>query len=309
MDALSARVITTVDWRSDFAAWLAEDGRSANTISSYLSDAGRYSAWFEQINGQPFSPELLTGVDLRAYRAHSLNQERVKPATWNRRRISLAMFCRWARDLELVAYDPFQGVQPAEEVELAPRWLDQADVNRLLRQAERMVNTAATAHWRRQAARDQAMIALMLRAGLRVGEVVSLDARDIEIGQRSGRVIIRSGKGGKRREIPLSIEARRSLAFWLELRQASQPDEPLFNGKSGERLTRRQVERRITEIGRLAGIELTPHQLRHTFVKSALDRGAQMIYVQKLAGHARAETTARYGTPGWSDLEQAVENA
>lgn len=297
-----------LDWRVKFSGWLAEGGRSPNTINSYLSDVGKYVAWFEQINRQPFSPELLTGVDLRAYRQHSLAVEQVKPATFNRRRASLALLCQWAHDFELVTYDPFQGVQPAEEVELAPRWLDQPDLARLLRQAERMINASSTSHWRWQAARDQAMIALMLYAGLRVGEVCALNVNDIDIGPRSGRVIIRSGKNDKRRQVPLNVEARRSLAFWLKLRQAPQAGEPLFTGKSGERLTTRQAQRRVDEIGRLAGVHLTPHQLRHTFVKRGLDHGAPLHYMQKLAGHARADTTARYGAPGWSDLERAIEN-
>ena len=52
---------------------------------------------------------------------------------------------------------------------------------------------------------------------------------------------------------------------------------------------------------------VTPHDLRHSFAKRTLDEGAPLTVVSKLLGHSRLETTARYVTPGWGDLEEAVE--
>jgi len=154
--------------------------------------------------------------------------------------------------------------------------------------------------------RDQGMVLLMVQAGLREGEVCSLDVSDVSLGERKGKVVVRLGKRGKRREVPLGNEARRAVTLWLEMRGGAGEEEPLFGGKSSERLTTRTVQRRVKEIGRLAGItDLTPHMLRHTFAKRLLDV-SQLTVVQSLMGHARISTTARYVMPGWEDMEAAV---
>lgn len=294
-------------YATDFAAWLGARGASAKTVAAYGSDLAHYTAWFQAVNHQLFSLDLLTSVDLRAYRAYSLDQERVTPATWNRRRAALAQLCRLAREIGAISYDPLAGVPAAEAVILPPRWLERRDQNRLLRQCERNLNAARTSTAARNAARDQAMILLMLHAGLREAEVVALNIEDMVITQRAGKVVVRSGKGRKRREIPLGAEARRAMGYWLALHFVG-PDEPLFSGKGSPRLTTRQVQRIVAKIGRQAGISITPHQLRHSFAKRLIDNGQPLNLVQWLLGHSRLETTARYTQPGWEDYERAVAN-
>ncbi|MFA5836207.1 MAG: tyrosine-type recombinase/integrase [Bellilinea sp.] len=302
------QVVPSSSRQADFRRWLEDNGASARTISAYLSDIGRFGTWFAQVNRQPLTPDLVTSYDLRAYREYALEVEKISAATWNRRRISLARFCRWGMLAGNLSYNPFQGIEPMAEAELAPRWLNRPDQGRIMRQVERQVNGATTDHWRWQAARDQAMVALMRYCGLRVGELVALDVGDITIGERGGRVLIRRGKGDKRRQIPLNAEARRAVSYWLSVRGGSgEGGEPVFIGKGTARLTTRTVERRVAEISRQAGLEITPHQLRHTFCKSLVDAATPVTTVQGLAGHARTETTKRYILPGWDDLAAAVE--
>ena len=299
------RVSTT--WKDAFAGYLVETGCSERTVRAYSQDLRSFEKWFFQVNRQALAPELITGVDMRAYRTHSLETEQVRPTTWNRRRATLRALCSWAQSAGLLAYDPFQGVEAAEEVPLPPRWLTHSEYARVMRAVELLVNGAKTALQGRQAVRDQAMLCLMVYAGLREGEVVSLDHSDVELSERKGRVIVRLGKGGKRREVPLNAEARRALARWIDLGVTQEG--AFFVGKSaGERLTTRSVERSIKRIGLLAGIEtLSTHVLRHTCAKRMLDAGVPLTVVSRILGHARLETTARYVQPGWEDYESAVE--
>lgn len=303
----TAPVIT--DWRSEFSGWLEERGKSARTIAAYQQDIGRFEEWFAVVNQQPLTPDLVTGVDLRAYREHSIQTERVSAATWNRRRASLAQLCIWAQQAGHLQYNPFTGVRPMDEMEQPPRWLNRPDQGRVMRQVERLANTASTAAWQKQAARDQAMFALMRHSGLRVSELVALNMGDLSLTERGGRVIVRRGKGDKRREIPLNSEARRAINYWLSLRGAGEDGEPVFNGKGSTRLTTRTVQRRVSDIGRMAGVDITPHQLRHTFLKRMVENGVPVTDAQTLAGHSRIETTRRYLTPGWDDLAAAVEKS
>lgn len=294
-------------WLSQFEEHVRASGSSERTIRAYGQDVRSFARWFRSVNGVELEPGLVTGVDLRAWRQHCLEVEKASPATWNRRRISMRVFTKWALGVGLVAYDPFQGVMAAEVVELAPRWLQPGDLAKIFRRLEQEINGARPGVWRQQAVRDQAMVALMALAGLREGEVVSLEVGDVFIGERSGKVVVRLGKGGKRREVPLNKEVRRALGMWLEVRGNDGPS-ALFTGcDSHGRVTTRTVQRRVAEAGRLAGVSLTPHDLRHTFAKRALDKGAPLTVVSRLLGHSRLETTARYVQPGWADFEQAVE--
>ena len=289
-----------------FAGQISNQGRSERTVRAYCQDVRSFAAWFEQVNQQPFEMGLINSVDLRAWREYSLGTEAVSPSTWNRRRASMRVLVDWLMAMGVLTYDPMQGVEKAKQVELPPRWLTRGELMKVLRQCELNVNGATTEAWKRQAVRDQAMIALMAYAGLREGELVALDVSDVEIRERSGKVVIRRGKGDKRREVPLNREARRAVSCWLELIGADAGPCALFIGKRG-RVTTRTVQRRVAEIGRQAGVELTPHDLRHTFAKRMVDGNVALTTIQKLLGHARLETTARYVQPGWSDFEQAVE--
>lgn len=219
--------------------------------------------------------------------------------------IGLQRFCAWLQENEIVAYNPFQGIERYPEEEMPPRWLDRSEFSRFLRQVELAVNGSRTEQWRLQALRDRAIIALMGFAGMREGEVVALNIGDLQLGQRSGKAIIWLGKGEKKREVPLGREARQALHDYLE---NISPQEALFTGKGGTRISERLIQRRVEEYGRLAGVPVTPHMLRHTFAKRLVDAGVALTMISKLLGHARLDTTARYVRPGWDDLERAVED-
>lgn len=300
------RLVLMVDWLSDFTQFLAQRGCSAKTLAAYRQDIAHFGEWFEAQNGEAFEPGLLTGVDLRLYRQSAL-ESGAAPASFNRRRATLRALADYALASGALSYDPFQGVERLAEQELPPRWLTKGEQHQLTRQLELAINGAATEAWRIQAIRDQAMIVLMLHAGLREGEVCALDVGDVQIGERKGRVTVRRGKGDKRREIPLNNEARRAVKLWLNTGAVSSG--ALFIGKGGGRISERSVQARVSEIRIAAKLDgdVTPHALRHTFAKNLLDSGAPLTVVSKLLGHSRLETTARYVQPGWEDFERAVE--
>lgn len=299
-------VSVLVDWQLLFRDYLLGLGLSNASIEAYLQDVSGFCRWWEAENRQVFDARMVTSFDLRGYRSWCMDGRRCSPATWNRRREGLRRFCDWLMRERYLSYDPFQGVERWEEAEQAPRWLDGNEFGRLMRQVEIGVNGARSEAWRRQAVRDWGMISLMVFAGLREGEVVALRVEDVVINERSGKVVVWSGKGDKKREVPLGREVRQALREWLAVR--GNGGEFLFDGKGTQRVSVRLVQRRVAEYGRLAGIEkLTPHMLRHTFAKRLLDKGTPITVVSRLLGHKRLETTARYVTPGWGDLEQAVE--
>jgi integrase/recombinase XerC len=154
--------------------------------------------------------------------------------------------------------------------------------------------------------RDEALLNLLLYTGLRVGEAAALRLDDLVLGERSGKVIVRSGKGRKYRELPLHKEARQALAAYLKVRPDGE-DDHFFLGQRGP-LGSRGIQMQMAALGKAAEVAVTPHVLRHTFGTRLLrEAGTDLVTVAALMGHASIATTQIYTQPGEADMIRAVD--
>ena len=186
----------------------------------------------------------------------------------------------------------FMGDLPCTDKK-APRWLDRKSLGALVRAVQRYGTP-----------RDRALIALLIHSGVRVSEACGLKVADVVVNERSGSVVVRRGKGEKRREVPLNVTIRKVLSDYLEGHPGG---EWMFVSRRGKRLSTRAAERVVAKYAGIAGIGATPHQLRHNFCKGLLDAGVSLDKVALLAGHSNLNTTARYVRPSVQDLERAVD--
>jgi len=143
-------------------------------------------------------------------------------------------------------------------------------------------------------ARDAALFTLLYGCGLRIGEALALDIRDISTAH-SAALRVR-GKGGKERIVPVLPAVREAIAVWLTLHPGRQPDSPVFIGVRGQRLDPAVAQRLLRNFRRLRGLpeHATPHALRHSFATHLLADGADLRSIQDLLGHASLSTTQRY---------------
>ncbi len=289
---------------NQFNSWLETRTRigkrlSRATIASYSQSIRLFAAWYQSEYHEELIPAMLTNYDLLAYRQWCVQVKRYSAATWNIQRAALSVLAEWLKDPELM----FGVVLQAQE-EPGYRWLEDEEYGRLVRRMERRIKEAATVLEYQQTIRDRALLSLMLFAGVRVSEATTLTMDDLVIKERSGKIIIRNGKGGKDRVVPLNQYARRALHEWLSYSQTAK----LFG------ITTRQAQRVATIVGAESGIVgLSCHDLRHTFAKRTLDgknsasgQPVQITVVQKLLGHSRTDTTIRYVQPSWNDMEAAL---
>jgi site-specific recombinase XerD len=148
------------------------------------------------------------------------------------------------------------------------------------------------------AKRDQAILELLYSSGLRVGELVSLNLSDLNLGALT--VLARLGKGGKDRLVPLGRPAAAALRAWLlarpTLTTAKTPLEALFLGAKGGRLGEREVRRLLDRRLKLTGLDerYHPHSLRHSFATHLLAAGADLVAIQEMLGHKSLGATQRY---------------
>jgi len=142
--------------------------------------------------------------------------------------------------------------------------------------------------------RDRAMFTMMLSAGLRVGEVVTLKLEDMQPVANSPLTRLRvCGKGDKERIVWLTAQAMAEVTQWLQDRpQAANSN--LFLNQHGRPLSVAGIQYRLQEYCDLAGIQLTCHQLRHTFARRLAEQKMPIDSLAKLLGHADLQTTQHY---------------
>lgn len=142
--------------------------------------------------------------------------------------------------------------------------------------------------------RDRAIFGLMVNAGLRVGEVVDLQLNDLHPLEQTGLARLRvRGKGDKERIVWLTAEVVHYLQHWRQ--QRPQSESPyLFLNQHRRPLSVSGVQFRLKQYCQQAGVQLSCHQLRHTFARRLVEHNMPIDSLAKLLGHNDLQTTQRY---------------
>ncbi len=281
----------------EFRNTLLDQNKSKYTIKSYLSDLKQFQNWLKGTYGEfDFKPAIITKLDVAHYKSHMLTVNRRKPSGVNRALSSIASFCDWARSKGYIQENPAEDISWAKQTKTPPKSLSELEQNRLLREV-----------YKSNIKRDIAIVELMVGAGLRIGEVESLDLFDIQISDRKGMVTVREGKGQKYREVPLNKDIRKAIQEYLEDRPNN--GEALFISQKGGRLTSNAIWKVVKKYGNKVGLDdLTPHSLRHTFGTMLIRKHkVDIVTTAALMGHENISTTAIYTKPNQQDMIEAVE--
>ncbi|MBF0487837.1 MAG: site-specific tyrosine recombinase XerD [Nitrospirae bacterium] len=143
--------------------------------------------------------------------------------------------------------------------------------------------------------RDVAMLELMYASGLRVSELVNVEIDKLEMDAGFIKVM---GKGSKERLVPVNDRARQRIKAYMEglrpeiLNNKHSPY--LFLTNRAQPMTRQRFWQTIKAYGQMAGVELSPHTLRHCFATHLLEGGADLRSIQKMLGHVDISTTQIY---------------
>jgi integrase/recombinase XerC len=290
------------EWLKSFLHSLSREDLSAATLRGYRYDLHAFLDWRSMIEEHAFSLERLAEFELIAYRQHMVATGR-RPATINRRLDALRRLCRWAQSTGVMTADVARDVRPMRtERNKQPAGMTDAEIHGLLR--------AAGASTHGHAARNYALVQLMLQAGLRIGEVAALHVSDLTLNDRSGSVRIRHGKGLKARDVPLNATVRRALRQYLDARQAAGQQDMLFIGGRGAPMPVRSIQAVITGLARLKRIPVSAHTLRHNFALGYLrDNPGKLVELASLLGHDSLDTTAIYTRPSRDDLAADLERS
>ena len=140
--------------------------------------------------------------------------------------------------------------------------------------------------------RDRAMFTLMLRCGLRIGEVAAMQLADLYLDEDFPHLLVR-GKGSRQRTVYLSAQAERALRNYLLVRPGA-TSEYVFLSYQLQGLSTTAIHKRLMRYREQAGLTLTAHQFRHSFANDLLNADVPVTSIQKLMGHRWLESTQVY---------------
>ncbi len=265
-----------------------ERGLSANTVSAYRRDLGRWVAFLQQRDVMDIAE--VTSVEVDEF-ARSLVST-LAPASVARIVVAVRMLHAFALDEGLIAENPARDVAPPSPPKRLPKALGVDEVRRLLEAPNRDDVVGL---------RDALLLEVLYGTGARVSEVCALDVDDATTALSQENPELRLfGKGGKERVVPLGSFACDAMDAYLVRSRPS-----LLKGKSspalllnqqGRRLSRQSAWAVISKAAAAAGLsgDISPHSLRHSFATHLLDGGADVRVVQELLGHASVATTQIY---------------
>jgi site-specific recombinase XerD len=265
--------------------FLAEAPVSASTRRAYAADLRDFAEWYG--NAPVEGVDVRTLADYTADLGRARPGGKLSPATIARRLSSVRSLIRFTL-----------GPSRVPEVPLRPRR------GRRLPEVPRTGEIEAILDGisgdGALAIRNRALFELVYSAGLRSAETVGLDVGDVDFEQEL--VLVRHGKGGKERAIPLGEEAAFQVARYLREARPSLSrgaSEALFLSTRGRRLDTSTLRRLVPH----------PHRLRHAFATHLLDGGADLRTIQELLGHASLSTTQIYSHVGSARLRRVYDRS
>jgi site-specific recombinase XerD len=159
--------------------------------------------------------------------------------------------------------------------------------------------------------RDRAILETLYGTAIRLNECGRLDLDDLDLAGEE--ILVRNGKGGKDRVVPVPARAAAALDVYLKEARpvfVRDPKEPaLFLQRYGSRLSTVTLALLVSAYGRAIGVKIAPHGLRHACATHLLQHGADIRHVQQLLGHRDIQTTALYTGVSMKDLRDVLERS
>jgi integrase/recombinase XerD len=271
-----------VELLDGFLTYLSvEKGLARNTLDSYSSDLRRFNEFLKKRKCDFASASGAHIVDF----LETLGHGGYSLSSIGRYISSIKALYRYMLVENIIDEDPAENIQSPRKWERLPKALSITDVMELLG-AEPGGGTAL---------RDSAMLELIYSSGLRVSELTSIKLGDINFEAGFIRVM---GKGSKERVVPVNARTIEKVKRYMNVERpvilGKKRSAYLFVTRRGGPMTRQRFWQMLKSIGKKAGLELSPHTMRHCFATHLLEGGADLRSVQKMLGHSDISTTQIY---------------
>ena len=284
---------------SDFLAQLTIEKRASQyTVKSYKRDLNCLSTYCESKSISLWTD--LKQTDIRSYIA-SRHRQGLSSTSLQRELSAIRSFFNFLLKNQLTDNNPGQYIKAPKKTRKLPKTLDVDQIKSLLE-----AGTNSTIE-----IRDLAMFELFYSSGIRLSELAQLNLTDIDLTDKT--LMVRSGKGGKSRMLPIGSKAVAAINTWLEhrIKSITSTETALFISTRGTRLGQRSIELRLKQWCKKKGIaeNIHPHMLRHSFATHLLESSQDLRAVQELLGHSNISTTQIYTHLDFQHLADVYDSA
>ncbi len=275
--------------KDDFLDYLdRERNYSPLTIKAYRRDLDDFTRFVAGYNAE--STQHLERIDRQTIRHFLgyLREQRLGARSVARKLATLKSFFKYLNRAEVIPVNPAEGIRTPRFPHQLPEFLTEEQAVSLveLPPADTLVGL-----------RDRAILELFYATGVRLSELTGMNVGEVSFTRETIRVM---GKGGKERIVAFNNAAGQALGQYLEARRKAgenlESDSPLFRGRSTGAISPRTVQQRVAYYMKQVAEarHLSPHLLRHTVATHLLDRGADLMAVKDLLGHASLSSTQVY---------------
>ena len=272
---------------------------SPHTLKGYERDLKKLSDYLSDQNIENW--KIVKEHDLRTF----INSERrrgLSPRSIQRLLSSCRTFFEHLLIEGLIQLSPAQNVSSPKLAQLLPKAMDADLVQRLLDfKPKGMIEI-----------RDKALAELLYSSGLRLSEVCELEVQDLDLKERTCRVL---GKGNKTRIVPVGKKAIQAIRDWMiyrsELKASKETStDAIFLNNKGNRISARSIQLRLEKLCLQRGVPgINPHMLRHSFASHVLESSGDLRAVQEMLGHSDISTTQIYTKLDFQHLSKVYDKA
>jgi integrase/recombinase XerC len=275
--------ISALDWIERFSHHVALERRlSPHTHSAYRQDLAALVAFCDRSGVEDWI--ALDARQVRTFAARSHAGGLAAPSV-QRRLSAVRTFQNFLIREGVLNYNTARDVSAPKAARPLPQTLNVDEMTQLIEEPKGTDPLFV---------RDRAIMELFYSSGLRLAELVGLNLCDLDLHDRTVRVL---GKGSRERIVPVGRMAATALKHYLtERKRQGTGETALFVGRGGRRLVGRAVEFRVALWARKAGIKrhVNPHMFRHSCATHLLESSSGIREVQEFLGHASISTTAIY---------------
>lgn len=272
-----------MDWDELWTRFSNNRRLAKSTLVSYRAGFDRFRQHWPELT----DPSQVQERHLLEWRLHE-SQKGLAEATTTGFLRSVISVLRWAHHQDLLLLDPASDLEIRKPTNKIPRILNQTEILQLL---EAPLRTKR----RFIAGRDRAILELLYGSGMRGGELLALDLRDLDVEDCS--VAVRGGKGRPRKVCfapSVAVILERYLKDYRPVR-AQANESALFVNLDGSRMSHGTLNQQVSQYGKKLGIpDVTPHAFRRAFATHLLENGANIVEIKNLLGHVDIDSTLVY---------------
>jgi len=256
-------------------------GLSEKTLTFYYSELTRFFKWMKM------GADSITTEDIRYYFNYMMEVQKVTPTTIDNIRRIFNSFYNYCVVNGLLYSNPCKRIDKIKGEKKIKKPFSNMEIITLRDNFKDI--------------REEAIFELLLSSGMRIGELVLLNKKDLNMEECT---VIVTGKGDKQRECFFSELAKYKILKYLETRTDDSPALFVALNKTGARLKISGIERNLRELGYRAGVnQVHPHRFRRTFATRLLHKGVPIDQIQKFLGHAQIETTQLYAMSNDEEIQ------